>query len=78
MLKKVGDLVKASTKRDYGDAHLLAVILVQLGEKDEAFVWLNRAADVKHPGIPTLRVDALFDDVRSDPRIEQLMKRVGI
>ena len=78
MLEKARDLLKASPKPDYAHAHLLGSILIQLGEKDEAFVWLNRAADVKHPGIPTLRIDPLFDDVRSDPRIEQLMKRVGI
>ena len=78
MLEKARDLIKASPKHDYSHAQLLGSILSQLGEKDEAFVWLNRAADVKHPGIPTLRVDPVFDDVRSDPRLEQLMKRVGI
>ena len=69
MLEKARDLLKASAKRDYSHAQMLGSILIQLGEKDEAFVWLNRAADVKHAGIPTLRVDALFDEVRSDPRI---------
>ena len=78
MLEKARDLIKASPKHDYSHAQLLGSILTQLGEKDEAFVWLNRAADVKHPGIPTLRVDPVFDDLRSDPRIEELMKRVGI
>ena len=40
----------------------------QLGELDEGFVWLDRSDDVKHPGIASLRVDQMFDEVRSDPR----------
>ena len=64
MLEKARDLLKASPKRDYSYAVLRGSFLIQLGEIDEAFVWLNRAADVKHPAIPTLRVDPVFDEVR--------------
>ena len=39
---------------------------------------LNRSADVKHPGISTLRVDVMFDHLHSDPRFAELLKRVGI
>jgi len=78
MLEKTRDLLKTSTRDDYSRPHMLAVLFVCLGDYDETFVWLNRSADVKHPGISTLRLDAMFDQLRSDPRLEDLMKRVGI
>jgi len=78
MLAKLRELVKTSERQDYSYAYFLGWTLVRLGELDEAFVWLNRSADLKHPGIAVLRVDPMFDGVRSDPRFEQLMKRVGV
>jgi len=78
MLEKTRDLLQASTKGEYSRPHLLAVLFACLGNRDEAFVWLKRSADVKHPGVPTLRVDAMFDDLHSDPRFAEMMKRVGI
>ena len=78
MLEKTRDLLQASTKGEYNRAHTLAILFACLGNRDEAFVWLNRSADVKHPGVSTLRVDAMFDDMHSDPRFAELLKRVGI
>ncbi|HEV2835226.1 MAG TPA: hypothetical protein VGW58_07910 [Pyrinomonadaceae bacterium] len=78
MFERVRGLLKTSQRQDYSYAVLMGMTLVHLGELDEAFVWLNRAADLKHPSIPTLRVDPVFDGIRSDPRFEELVKRVGI
>ena len=49
-----------------------------LGQKDRAFEWLTRAVDAKHPGAYTLKVDPIFDPLRSDPRFTQLLARVGL
>ena len=78
MMEKVRDLLKDSPKHDYGYTYLMARVLNYTGDTDGAFLWLNRAADVKHPAIPALRVEPAFDNLRSDPRFQELMKRVGM
>ena len=57
---------------------LMALVYLRLGDKDAAFLWLNRAADVKHPGVATLKVDPGVDDLRGDPRFQELLRRIGI
>ena len=49
-----------------------------LGQKDKAFEWLARAVDAKHPGTNGLKVDPIFDPLRSDSRFQDLMRRVGL
>ena len=56
----------------------MALVLLELGDKNGAFIWLNRAADEKHPGVLNAGVDPGLDDLRADPRFQELVKRVGI
>lgn len=78
LFETVKRLLERSTKRDYGYPVFMAQVLLELGDKDGAFIWLNRAADVKHPGVLNAGVDPGLDDLRADPRFQELIKRVGI
>jgi len=49
----------------------------RLGEKDKAFEWLNRALDERQVRF-TYLVDRRFDNIRSDPRYNEFLKRVGL
>lgn len=56
----------------------VAAIYAALGDKDQAFTWLERAQK-EHDGILVrLRVDPRYDPLRSDPRFAQLLKRAGL
>lgn len=55
-----------------GEAYL------HLNEKDKAFEWLRKAADEGHPGMVWIKVDPLFDSIRSDPRFADLLHRFGL
>ena len=55
-----------------------AVIYAGLGDKDQAFYWLNRAYEERNSGLPFLKTYAQFDSLRSDPRFSHLIKRVGL
>ena len=57
---------------------MIATIYIGLGNKGEAFEFLEKADQEKSPDIPYfLRTDIRLDPIRSDPRFQDLMRRVG-
>ena len=55
-----------------------AAILSGLGEKDQAFEWLEQAYREKTPWLAWYRVDRTLDPLRSDPRYTDLGRRLGL
>lgn len=55
-------------------AYLYAII----GDKDHAFAWLEKGFQQKTHGMPFLKEDPTWDDLRSDPRFTNLEHRVGL
>jgi tetratricopeptide (TPR) repeat protein len=60
------------------DPYLLATLYVGLGDKDKAFVELEKSFNERGYYVPLLRVDPLMDPLRGDPRFADLIKRVGL
>ncbi len=58
----------------------IARIYVGLGEKDQAFTWLEKAVAEHDPNItePGLKVDARLDKLRSDPRFTDLLQKLKL
>jgi TolB-like protein/DNA-binding winged helix-turn-helix (wHTH) protein/Flp pilus assembly protein TadD len=50
---------------------------VGLGDMDQAFAWLQKAYLAHSPALTALKVDPLYDPLRSDPRFEALLRRLG-
>jgi serine/threonine-protein kinase len=57
---------------------LLADIYVGLGQKEEAFAWLEKAFEAKDPATLQFKIDPLYDSLRSDPRYVKLIRRIGL
>jgi len=55
-----------------------AIVYLGLGDKENAFDWLEKAYAVHSPEITTLKVDPIFKSVRSDPRCTDLLRRIGL
>jgi TolB-like protein/DNA-binding winged helix-turn-helix (wHTH) protein len=55
-----------------------AMIHIALGENDLAFHWLEKALAEKAWQIGFLRVEPIFDPLRSDPRFDDLMRRANL
>ena len=56
----------------------LAFVYVALGDIDQAFEELNRAADQRSPVLLWANVDPRLDEVRPDPRYRELTARIGL
>jgi TolB-like protein/DNA-binding winged helix-turn-helix (wHTH) protein/Tfp pilus assembly protein PilF len=51
---------------------------VGMDKKDEAFAWLQRAYLEHSNALTALKVDPIYDPLRSDPRFQELLRRVGL
>jgi tetratricopeptide (TPR) repeat protein len=69
--------LKRSSGKSYVPAYFIAAIYGALAERDQAFEWLRRAYDQRDPQITYLLCDPFIDPLRSDPRFNALVLKVG-
>lgn len=74
---KTLDELTASSARDYVSPYYSALIYTGLRDKDRAFASLKQAYEERAVLLQWLKVDPIFDDLRSDPRFQELLQRVG-
>ena len=48
------------------------------GEKDRAFEWLARAYSQRDAGISSIKADPLLKSLRSDPRLDALLRKLKL
>ena len=70
--------LKEMSKERYVSPHCIAMIYAGLGDKDQAFEWLNKAFEARSEHLTWLKVDARMNPLRSDPRFAEMMRRVGL
>jgi TolB-like protein/DNA-binding winged helix-turn-helix (wHTH) protein/Tfp pilus assembly protein PilF len=58
--------------------YFIALAYTGLGEKDNAFTWLDKSLDDRWGPFNELNADPMFDALRSDPRFSRLLRRMGL
>ena len=76
--KLLAEKLLEKSKRIYVSAYDIAAVYVGLGEKDQAFEWLSQALEERSGFLVYIKCDRRFDGLRSDPRYEALLKRIGL
>ena len=66
------------TKKRYVCSYEVATAYVLLKEKDRAFRWFDKAVEDRSDCMVVLAVDPRLDSLRSDPRFQDLLRRVGL
>ncbi|MGE0129753.1 MAG: protein kinase [Blastocatellales bacterium] len=61
----------------YVPPYFMARIYVRLGAHDQALEWLQKAYDRHSDYLVVLKVEPLFDPLRSDPRFTKLLRDIG-
>ena len=75
--KLLSSLVKLSTNR-YVPAVYMVGIAAGLGDKNEAFRWLNQAVQDRCDYVIYLRHEPGLDNLRSDPRFRDTLRQIGL
>jgi TolB-like protein len=75
---KIAKQTEELSLRGYVDFYQLATIYAGLGAKDEAFRLLEKGFQQRSAGMRYLAIDPFWDDVRSDPRYADLLRRTGL
>jgi TolB-like protein/Tfp pilus assembly protein PilF len=70
--------LEAASKERYTPAFSFAVVYAGLGEKNQAFAWLEKAYEERTSRLGYLKVEPLWDPLRSDPRFADLVRRIGL
>jgi TolB-like protein/DNA-binding winged helix-turn-helix (wHTH) protein/Tfp pilus assembly protein PilF len=76
-LKIARDLEKRS-HMEYVDPYAIALVYAGLAGKNQAFDYLEKAYEQRSPLFSFLNVEQMLDPIRSDPRFQQLVHRVGL
>jgi len=69
---------QAQRKNGYSSAYDIAALYAEIGDKEQAFQWLNTAYRERDQQLEGLKTDFLLDPLRSDPRFAELVQKVGL
>jgi hypothetical protein len=77
-LAKAIEVRQAQRKTGYFSGYRIAELYADLGDKDQAFRWLNIAYQERDPWLEGLKTDFSLDPLRSDPQFAELVRKVGL
>lgn len=75
---KMVDQLKERSKQSHVSSFEFVLVHVALGQKDQAFAWLEKAFEERNSWLPFLKVEPMLDGLRSDPRFADLVRRIGL
>ena len=77
--REAEDVLKQwSAKNKYISRYWVAIVYTALGEKDKAFEQLEEAYKAHDWFLERVKTDPFLDPLRDDPRMNDLLKRVGL
>ena len=65
-------------KTDYVSPADIALVYARLNDKDQSFAWLEKGMEERSILFNYLVADPRFDNLRSDPRLADFLRRVGL
>ena len=76
--KQVLQEIRALPMEKYDSVAEIAFLFESIGQKDEAYAWLERIFSDRPRPLKSLHVLPYLDPLRSDPRFQNLQRRVGL
>ncbi|HET8926165.1 MAG TPA: tetratricopeptide repeat protein [Candidatus Acidoferrum sp.] len=75
---RVLDELHRRRQKGYVPAAAFLNAYLGLGDTEQAFVWMERAAEERSNIMQFLKVHPVFDPIRSDPRFAQFLRRANL
>ena len=69
--------LQEESKREYVSPIDLVAAYARLGNAGQTLAWLEEAYRQRHPGLSSLKVEPIFDFLRSNPRFQDLLRRMN-
>jgi tetratricopeptide (TPR) repeat protein len=76
-VQRWAEVLQEQSKSIYIDPEAIAEPYAVLGDKDKAFLWLEKAYSEKSDGLRVLKLSKYFDSLRADPRYAHLLRRMN-
>jgi tetratricopeptide (TPR) repeat protein len=76
--RKLLEELEGRSKHRYISPYLIALVQIGLVERDQAIASLEQGYTDRDQWMMFLKVDPHMDDLRSDPRFKDLIRRVGL
>jgi serine/threonine-protein kinase len=76
-LETINELQQLLSQR-YVPARSIAEVYIGLEDRDQAFAWLDKALEQRNGWLFHINRNPRYDSVRSDPRFQGLLRRIGL
>jgi len=76
--RQVLDELNALSTRQYVPSYDIAIVYLGLGYKEEAYRWLEKAFDERSAWMVYLNIDPRLDNLRSESRFKELVRKIGL
>jgi tetratricopeptide (TPR) repeat protein len=77
-MQQVLDELMLHSRERYVSPYNVAKIYATVGDKEQAFRWLEKAYEERNPDFIELKVEPALDSLRTDERFRDLLRRVGL
>ncbi|HKW74612.1 MAG TPA: hypothetical protein VJN64_03735 [Terriglobales bacterium] len=75
---KISDALRHTIATRYIPPTYFAMLYAGLGDRTRALMWLEKALAERADGLTWLAVEPMLDDMRDDPRFQELLRKIGL
>jgi serine/threonine protein kinase/Tfp pilus assembly protein PilF len=77
-LSSVAELMIERSKTTYITPWQIATVYTRAGRNEEALDWLEKAFVAHDANMPSISVDPIFDNLRDEPRFNELLRQMNL
>jgi TolB-like protein len=77
-LRRVADMMVTRSQKTFVTPWQIATLYTRAGMNKEAIDWLEKAYQAHDQNMPYISVDPIFDEMRNEPRFQDILRRMKL